>query len=140
MSIIIFITTTCSVFADDYTWLKDNSIYSITQTYKFDKVDKYLYTSFTTFQVTDLLQTNYIFEHPEKYRERFPLARWAERQAGDAGVVSCFIIGNIATYKVAKHLKPVPRKILFIAVNGIEMYSSYHNYNHGVNFSYSLSF
>lgn len=138
ISIVVIFSLTS--FAQESEWWKDNKIYSLDQYYKFDKWDKTLYTSFTVFQITDFLQTNYIFEHPERYRERFPVARWAYRNAGDAGIIGCFVVSHFLVYKSAKHLKPVPRKILLFVAMGIEAYSARHNYNAGVNFSYNFSF
>jgi hypothetical protein len=137
-TILITMLFTLTVTAQD-NW-KENSIYSLSQSYKFDKWDKGLYTSFTAFQVTDFLQTNYIFEHPEKYRERFPIARWAYRNADDAGIIGCFVVSNYLVYKSAKHLKPVPRKILLFLAAGVEAYSTRHNYRDGVKFSYNFNF
>jgi len=137
-TILITMLFTLTVTAQD-NW-KENSIYSLSQSYKFDKWDKGLYTSFTAFQVTDFLQTNYIFEHPEKYQEWFPVARWAHRNAGDAGIFGCFLVGNVFVYKTSKHLKPIPRKILLIVATGIEAYFTNHNYKDGVHFSYHFSF
>lgn len=137
--ILIILLFSLTSTAQESKWWKDNRVYSF-ESSKFDKWDKTLYTSFTALQIVDMLQTNYIFEHPEKYQEAFPLARWAHRNANDAGIIGCFVIGNIAAYQIAKHLKPVPRKVFLSLVTALQIDSTEHNRRAGVKFSYSFSF
>lgn len=109
--IIIIVLFSTPVYAKDYSWLKENKIYSLSNTQKWDKWDKGLYISFSILMTIDCLQTRDILYHNQK--ERFHLEKHFNKDTVPIVFIGCIF----SSYIIATHLKPKPRKVFLTIIN-----------------------
>jgi hypothetical protein len=99
---------------------------------KWDKADKALFGTFITLNVLDALQTNYIFDNPDEFREKNPILR----SLGEDFVVPYFAAVTAGAYLVADQLKPKHRKTFLTIMNAVQIYTVGRNVYIGVGFSF----
>lgn len=146
--ILIILLFSSPAFCQESQWWKDNKIYSLSETQKWDKWDKGLMVSYITSTIIDCLQTRDIFDNPKQFHERNSAIRYGVKKFGKGSIPVYFLLNNVFNYLIADHLKSfdvnifnttfhIPtRKIFLIGINCMEYKAISHNYKVGVKLSF----
>ena len=94
--------------------LKDNNLYSLNHTEKWDKWDKGLLISYSAMMTIDCLQTRDLLDKHQK--ELFGLEKYFNKNTVPIIFIGCTYL----SYKIADHLKSKPRKIFLTTLNIID--------------------
>ena len=98
---------------------------------EWDKTDKILLGVYGGALVADCGQTMDVLGSADYY-ERNPIVRWADNQAGDAGVLLYFAGCFFGSRYIADRLPPNGRKIFLGIASGLQIKVVHNNYSLGV--------
>lgn len=100
---------------------------------EWDTIDKALFTNHVALQITDALQTNYIRQHPEQFKELNPVYGNPPNILAVVGVKSLVIGG---TYWLVRDMNSSNRKTILTIVNLIDIGIVAHNASIGVHIGF----
>ena len=103
---------------------------------QWDRIDKSLFATFLSLQVTDALQTKYIFDHPEEHAEDSPRINKAVEEFGTSFIPIYFATYILATYLISDRVPSWLRKTILIGASSVSFMNVNHNYAVGVGFAF----